>query len=163
MIWMHGFIVCLCEVLKVFKLFWKFWKRLEVFKFWKEFKFKSLKRKEKIFEKKNTQNPHPLFSSARKCAYNPASAARLWRPRFLINVINTKDRISRVKPTEHWSNLGQPGSSPRNPHRRTLLDPLTKSTHTRGLPLVKGTVKLRLNIDVSECRPEFLPRSPNFT
>jgi hypothetical protein len=36
-------------------------------------------------------------------------------------------------------------------------------THTRGQPLVKGTVKPRLRIDVSECRPELLPRSPKFT
>jgi hypothetical protein len=39
----------------------------------------------------------------------------VWCPRFLSNVINANDRISRVKPAEHWSNLGQPGSSPRKP------------------------------------------------
>jgi hypothetical protein len=78
----------------------------------------------------------------------------LWRPRFLITVISANDRISRVKLAEHWSNLGQPGTSPRKPRQWTLLGPLTKSTHTRGQPLVKVTVKLRLNIDVSECRPE---------
>jgi hypothetical protein len=92
-----------------------------------------------------------------------ASKAAMWRPRFLINAINTNDRISRVKPTEHRSNLGQPGSSPRKPRQWTILDPLTKSTHTRGQPLVKDTVKPRLRIDVSECRPELLPRSPKFT
>jgi hypothetical protein len=36
----------------------------------------------------------------------------VWCPRFLINVINANNRISRVKPTEHRSNLGQPGSPP---------------------------------------------------
>jgi hypothetical protein len=38
----------------------------------------------------------------------------LWRPRFSITVINTNDRISRVKPVKPRSNLGQPGSSPEN-------------------------------------------------
>jgi hypothetical protein len=38
----------------------------------------------------------------------------LWRPRFLITVINTNDRISWVKPVKPRSNLGQPGSSPEN-------------------------------------------------
>jgi hypothetical protein len=37
------------------------------------------------------------------------------------------------------------------------------STHTRSQPLVKGMVKPCLRIDVSECRPELLPRSPKFT
>jgi hypothetical protein len=45
---------------------------------------------------------------------------RLWCPRFLINVINANDRISWVKLTEHWSNLGWPGSSPRKPRQWTL-------------------------------------------
>jgi hypothetical protein len=87
----------------------------------------------------------------------------MWRPRFFINVINANDRISRVEPAEHRSNLGQPGSSRRKPRQWTLLDPLTKSTHTRGQPLVKGTVKTGLILDVGECRPELLLRSPNFT
>jgi hypothetical protein len=87
----------------------------------------------------------------------------LWRPNFLINVINDNDRIGWVKPTGHRSNLGQPGSSPRKPRQWTLLDPLTKFTDTRDQPLVKDTVKPRLNIDVSECRPELLPRSPKLT
>jgi hypothetical protein len=38
----------------------------------------------------------------------------VWRPRFLITVINANDRISRVKPVKHQSNLGQPGSSLEN-------------------------------------------------
>jgi hypothetical protein len=38
----------------------------------------------------------------------------LWRPRFLITVVNANDRISRVKPAKPRSNLGQPGSSPEN-------------------------------------------------
>jgi hypothetical protein len=66
-------------------------------------------------------------------------------------------------PTDKWSNLGQPESSPRKPHRQTLLNPLTKSTHIRGQPLVKDTVKLRLNTDAGECLPELFPCSPNFT
>jgi hypothetical protein len=43
------------------------------------------------------------------------------------------------------------------------MNPLTKFVHTRSQPLVKETVKPRLYSDVSECRPELLPRSPNFT
>jgi hypothetical protein len=42
---------------------------------------------------------------------------KVWRPRFLIIVINANDRISRVKPVKHRSNLGQPGSSPRKPRQ----------------------------------------------
>jgi hypothetical protein len=87
---------------------------------------------------------------------------RLWRPRFLITVIIANDRISRVKPAEHRSNLGQPGSSPQKPRQWTLLDPLTKSTSIRGQPLVRDPIKPRLRIDVGECRPELLPRSPKF-
>jgi hypothetical protein len=88
---------------------------------------------------------------------------RLWRPRFLIAVINANDRISRVKPTENRSNLGQHGSSPQKPRQWTKMNPLTKSTHIRGEPLVKGTVRIGLTVDVSECRPELLPLSPKFT
>jgi hypothetical protein len=84
-------------------------------------------------------------------------------PRFLITLINVNDRISQVKQAEHRSNLGQPGSSPRKPLQWTLLDPLTKSTCIRGQPLVKDPVKTGLTVDVSECRPELLLRSPNFT
>jgi hypothetical protein len=40
---------------------------------------------------------------------------------------------------------------------------LTKSTHTHCGPLVKDTVKTGLTVDVSECRPDLLPRSPKFT
>jgi hypothetical protein len=43
------------------------------------------------------------------------------------------------------------------------MNPLTKFAHTRSRPLVKDTVEPRLNFDVSECRPELLPRSPKFT
>jgi hypothetical protein len=38
-------------------------------------------------------------------------------PGFLITVINANDRISRVKPVKHRSNLYQPGSSPRKPRQ----------------------------------------------
>jgi hypothetical protein len=61
-----------------------------------------------------------------------------------------------VKPKSTWVITSK--TSPMNP-----IEPLTKSTHTRGQPLVKGTVKPRLRIDVSECRSELLPRSPKFT
>jgi hypothetical protein len=47
--------------------------------------------------------------------------------------------------------------------QQTLLNPLTKPSHPCGQPLVKDTVKPRLNTDVGECLPELLPRSPNFT
>jgi hypothetical protein len=87
----------------------------------------------------------------------------LWRPRFLITVIDANDRISQVKPVKHRSNLGQPGSSPRKPRQWTLMNPLTMPTHARNWPLVKGTVEPRLIVDVSECRSELLPRSPKFT
>jgi hypothetical protein len=43
------------------------------------------------------------------------------------------------------------------------MNPVTKFVHTRSQPLVKDTVKPRLNSDVGECRPELLPYSPNFT
>jgi hypothetical protein len=43
------------------------------------------------------------------------------------------------------------------------MNPLTKPIHTLSQPLVKDTVKTRLTVDVSECRPELLPRSPKFT
>jgi hypothetical protein len=40
------------------------------------------------------------------------------------------------------------------------MNPLAKPTNTRSQPLVKSTVKPRLTVDVSECRPALLPRSP---
>jgi predicted SPOUT superfamily RNA methylase MTH1 len=43
------------------------------------------------------------------------------------------------------------------------MSPLSKPTHTRSQPVVKGTVKTGLTVDLSECRPELLPRSPNLT
>jgi hypothetical protein len=43
------------------------------------------------------------------------------------------------------------------------MNPLTKFAHTRGEPVVKDTVKTGLTIDINECRPELLPRSPKFT
>jgi hypothetical protein len=61
-----------------------------------------------------------------------------------------------VKPRSTWAITSK--TEPTTP-----IDPLTKSTHTRGQPLVKDTVKPVLTIDVSECRPQLLPRSPNFT
>jgi hypothetical protein len=49
--------------------------------------------------------------------------------------------------------------NPIEPLDQVYTDPWS----TRGQPLVKGTVKPGLTIDVGECRPELLPRSPNFT
>jgi hypothetical protein len=62
----------------------------------------------------NTSIPESLFTSP--CNFESRDeillkGGRLWRPRFLITVINANDQISRVKPQ---SNLGQPGSSPEN-------------------------------------------------
>jgi hypothetical protein len=42
------------------------------------------------------------------------------------------------------------------------MNPLTKSTQTRGGPVVKDTVKPGLTVDVGEYRPELLPLSPKF-
>jgi hypothetical protein len=54
--------------------------------------------------------------SLKKCTSEIEEQGRalLWRPRFLITVINANGRISRVKPVKPRSNLGQPGSSPEN-------------------------------------------------
>jgi hypothetical protein len=101
---------------------------------------------------------HPAWSlcasSERWCHRHLCDAPGFW---------STSLTLKTGSAESNRPNTGQPGSSPRKPHRQTLLDPLTKSTHTRGKPLVKDTVKPRLRIDVSECRPELLPRSPNFT
>jgi hypothetical protein len=43
------------------------------------------------------------------------------------------------------------------------MDPLTEPMHIHGQPLAKDPVKTGLTVDVSECRPELLPRSPKFT
>jgi hypothetical protein len=43
------------------------------------------------------------------------------------------------------------------------MNPLTKPAQTRNGPLVKDTVKTGLTVDVGECRPELLQRSPKFT
>jgi hypothetical protein len=66
------------------------------------------------------------------------------------------NRPTLVKPRSTWVITSK--TSPMNP-----IEPLTKSTHTRGQPLVIGMVKPRLNPDVGECCPKLLPRSPNFT
>jgi hypothetical protein len=61
-----------------------------------------------------------------------------------------------VKPRSTWVITSK--TPPVNP-----IEPLTKSPHTHGQPLVKDTVKPRLKADVGECLPKLLPRSPNFT
>jgi hypothetical protein len=45
----------------------------------------------------------------------------------------------------------------------TRVKPRSTWVITPNQPVVKGTVKPRLTVDVSECRPELLPRSPKFT
>jgi hypothetical protein len=61
----------------------------------------------------------------------------LWCPRFLISLISANDRTNRVKPCQHWSNHGQPGSSLRKPSPQSLMTLLIKSTPTCGQTLVK--------------------------
>jgi hypothetical protein len=81
----------------------------------------------------------------------------MWRPRFLISVISANGRISPVKPGDAgqtWVNLGH--------HLENRADN-PYWTPWPSQPLVKDTVKPGLTIDVGECRPELLPRSPNFT
>jgi hypothetical protein len=43
------------------------------------------------------------------------------------------------------------------------IGPLDQVYTHLGQPLVKDTVKTGLTVDVSECRPELLPRSPKFS
>jgi hypothetical protein len=50
-------------------------------------------------------------------------------PKFLISIISANDRINRVKHCWHWSNLGQPETSPWKPRQQSLMTPLIKSTH----------------------------------
>jgi hypothetical protein len=64
--------------------------------------------------------------------------------------------LTMVKPRS--TRVITPKTSPLNP-----LNLLTKPTHTRGQPVVKGTIKPCLTIDVGECRPELLLLSPKFT
>jgi hypothetical protein len=66
------------------------------------------------------------------------------------------NRLTLVKPRSTWVITSKTEPT-------TLSDPLIKSTHLDGQALVKDTVKPRLNLDVGECLPELLPRSPNFT
>jgi hypothetical protein len=47
--------------------------------------------------------------------------------------------------------------------KTTPNDPLDQVKTTCGQTVVKDMVKSRLNPDVGECHPEFLPHSPNFT
>jgi hypothetical protein len=66
------------------------------------------------------------------------------------------NRPTLVKPRSTWVITSK--TSPMSP-----IEPLTKSTHTRGQHFVKDTVKPDLTFDIGECRPELLPRSPKFT
>jgi hypothetical protein len=65
--------------------------------------------------------------------------------------------LTLVKPRSTWVITSK--TLPVNP-----IEPIDQvSTHTRGQPLVKDTVKPRLKADVGECNPDLLPSSPNFT
>jgi hypothetical protein len=66
------------------------------------------------------------------------------------------NRPTVVKPRSIWAITSK--TEPTTP-----IDPLTKSTHPCGQPLVKDMAKPCLNPDVGECLPELLPRSPKFT
>jgi hypothetical protein len=66
------------------------------------------------------------------------------------------NRPTAVKPRATWAITPKTEST-------TPIDPLTKSTHPGGQPLVKDTVKPHWNPNVDERLPELLPRSPNFT
>jgi hypothetical protein len=79
--------------------------------------------------------PKILFST---CIY-------LWRPRFFISIISANDRISQVKHCWHWSNLGQPGTSLREPRQQSLMTHLIKSTPTCDQPWSKARSKPRSN------------------
>jgi hypothetical protein len=61
-------------------------------------------------EKYDTLTVNELFSKLKSAEVDRGIVT----PRFLITIINTNDRISRVKPVKPRSNLGQPGSSPEN-------------------------------------------------
>jgi hypothetical protein len=54
------------------------------------------------------------------------------------------NRLTLVKPRSTWVITSKTEPT-------TLSDPLTKSTHFDGQPMVKDTVKPRLNHDVGEC------------
>jgi hypothetical protein len=66
------------------------------------------------------------------------------------------NRLTLVKPRSTWAITSK--IEPTTP-----IDPLTKSTHLGGQPLVKDTVKPYWNPNVDERPPELLPRSPKFT
>jgi hypothetical protein len=66
------------------------------------------------------------------------------------------NRLTLVKPKSTWVITSK--TLPMNP-----IEPFDQVYTHPWSPLVKDTVKPRLNIDVDECRPELLPRSPNFT
>jgi hypothetical protein len=66
------------------------------------------------------------------------------------------NKLTLVKPRSIWVITSE--ISPTNP-----IEPLDQVNNPCGQPLVKDTVKFRLNPDVCECLPKLLPRSPNFT
>jgi hypothetical protein len=66
------------------------------------------------------------------------------------------NRLTMVKPRLTWAITSK--TEPTTPN-----DPLNQVKTTCGQTWVKDTVKPRLNPDVTECLPELLPRSSNFT
>jgi hypothetical protein len=66
------------------------------------------------------------------------------------------NRPTVVKPRSTWAITSK--TEPTTP-----IDPLTKSTHPGGQPLVKNMVKPHWNPNVDERPLELLPRSPKFT
>jgi hypothetical protein len=86
----------------------------------------------------------------------------MWRPKFIISIINANDRISRVKPADIGQtkvNLGHHLET----ESTTPIDPLDQVNTHLGQTLVKTTVKSHWNPGVCECLPELLPRSRKFT
>jgi hypothetical protein len=81
--------------------------------------------------------PHHLQSLPFNADRSRESGGLLWRPRFLISIISATNQINRVRHCWHWSNLGQPGSSPRKPSQQSPVTLLIKYTHPFGQTLVK--------------------------
>jgi hypothetical protein len=66
------------------------------------------------------------------------------------------NRLTLVKPRSTWVITSK--TEPTTPN-----DPLDQVKTPCGQPLVKDTVKPRLNPDVGKCLPELLSHSPKFT
>jgi hypothetical protein len=110
------------------------------------------------------RSPSSTLSSCEPPTASPPAPPRrfLWRPRFLISIISANDQVKQRQTRWLWSNLGQPGSSPRKLGRQSLMTLLIKSRHPCGQTLVNPWSKPRSNPYVFELPPELLQRSPNF-